>query len=166
MKYLLTLLFWYLFISILFSQSSDLFIPLDVQRAYDNGTRSYDGTVGNNYWINHTDYNIDVEFFPDSNMIVGSEEIIYHNESPDSLKVIIIRLYQNITKPGVVRNWSLPEYALTNGVAISKLRIQNNLIDLESNAVSISGTNMSVKLQNKLQPFLANELFLRFLVLQ
>ena len=152
MKYLLTLLSMFFFISVLLSQSSNLFIPLDVQKAYEKGTRSYNGTVGENYWINHTDYKIDVELIPDSNMIVGSEEITYYNESPDSLDEIVIRLYQNIAKPGVVRNWNIPQSMLTKGVEISRLKIQNNLIDLNSNRVRVSGTNMTVKLQNKLAP--------------
>ena len=152
MKSVLTFVSIFLFTSILFSQSSDLFIPLDVQNAYVEGTRSYDGTVTENYWVNHADYKIDVELIPDSNLIVGSEEIIYHNESPDSLHEIVIRLYQNITKPGVVRNWNIPESRLTEGVAISKLKIQNEQIDLTSDKVRISGTNMIVKLPNKLAP--------------
>jgi len=152
MKYLLTLLSLSLFTSVLSSQSSNLFIPLDVQKAYEKGTHSYDGTVGENYWINHTDYKIDVELIPDSNMIVGSEEIIYHNESPDSLDEIVIRLYQNITKPGVARNWNIPESRLNKGIEVNKLKIQNEIIDLHSHRVRISGTNMTVKLQNKLAP--------------
>ena len=40
----------------------------------------------------------------------------------------------------------------TKGVEISRLKIQNDLIDLNSNRVRVSGTNMTVKLQNKLAP--------------
>ena len=150
MKYVLILA---LFLSsILLSQSTNLFIPLEVQRAFENGTHSYDGTVGENYWINHTDYKIDVELFPDSNLIVGSEKIIYYNESPDSLTELIIRLYQNITKPGSVRNWNYPESALNNGMIINELKLQNKLIDLNSGSINISGTNMSVRIKNKLGP--------------
>ena len=97
----------------IFSQSSSLYIPRDVKKAYDNGTRTYNGTPGKNYWVNHTDYKISAELIPDSNIIVGSEKIVYHNESPDSLSEIVIRLYQNIAKPGVARNWSIPESMLT-----------------------------------------------------
>lgn len=152
MKYLLTLLFWSLFVSVLSSQSSNLFIPLDVQKAYEKGTRSYDGTVGANYWINHTDYTIDVELFPDDNLIVGSEKIIYHNESPNSLYEIIIRLYQNINKPGALRNRNVSKYSLNKGMIIKSLKLRNKEIDLNSNIVFFSGTNMSIKLNNKLSP--------------
>ena len=96
----------------IFSQNSNLFIPLDVLEAYENGTRTYDGTVSDNYWVNHTDYIIDVEFFPDSDLIVGSAKITYFNESPDSLSRIVLRLYQNIVKPGVVKDWNIPEELL------------------------------------------------------
>ena len=76
--------------SLLFSQQSKLFIPLDVQKAYENGTRSYDGNVTEEYWINRTDYKISAELIPDSNLIVGSEIITYYNESPDTLREIVI----------------------------------------------------------------------------
>jgi len=136
----------------IFSQSSSLYIPRDVKKAYDNGTRTYNGTPGKNYWVNHTDYKISAELIPDSNIIVGSEKIVYHNESPDSLSEIVIRLYQNIAKPGVARNWSIPESMLTKGVEISKLKVQDSLIEVNSKNARVYGTNMIVKLQNKLAP--------------
>lgn len=128
----------------LFSQSSSLFIPLDVRNAYTKGTRTYDGTVSNNYWINHTDYKIDVEFFPDSNLIVGTEKIIYFNESPDSLSKIVIRLYQNITKPGVVKNWNVPANLLDDGVEIKSLIVQGDSMKTDSESAKVDGTNLII----------------------
>ncbi len=152
MKHVFVITLILIFSTNIFSQSPSLFIPRDVRKAYEKGTRSYDGTVSEKYWINHNDYKIDAELIPDSNIIVGSEEIIFHNESPDSLSEIVIRLYQNITKAGVSRDRNIPESALTKGVEISKLKIQDSLIDVNSKYVRIFGTNMTVKLQNKLAP--------------
>ncbi len=134
------------------SQSSNLFIPRDVKKAYYNGTRTFNGTPGENYWLNHTDYKINTEFIPDSSLIIGSEKIVYHNESPDSLTEIVIRLYQNIHKPGVARDWSISESALTKGMEITKLKVQDSLVDINSRSVRVNGTNMTVKLKNILVP--------------
>lgn len=152
MRHTLVLIFVLASISTIFSQNSDLFIPIDVQKAYENGTRSYDGRVSENYWINHSEYKIDVELFPDSNLIIGSESVTYLNNSPESLSELVIRLYQNITKPGAKRDLNLYESALTKGIEITKLKIRDELITLPSKYVYISGTNMSIRLEKELPP--------------
>ena len=151
MKYFIVIL---LFINstLIFSQSSNLYMPLDIQKAYENGTRLYDGNIADNYWINHTDYKINVELKPDSNLLVGSASIKYFNESPDSLPNIVLRLYQNIYKPGSVRDWNVQDSYLGDGIIIHSLKLGNKTIDLNSKGVMIRGTNMIVKLDKKLAP--------------
>jgi DNA-binding ferritin-like protein (Dps family) len=134
----------------IFSQNSNLFIPLDVLEAYENGTRTYDGTVSDSYWVNHTDYNIDVELFPDSGLLVGSAKIKYFNQSPDSLSNLVIRLYQNILKPGSIRDWNMPEKYLGKGIEVLSINVLGKTIDLNSKDVNVSGTNMTLNLPNKL----------------
>jgi len=108
----------------LFSQNSKLYIPLDIQKAYNNGTRTFDGSVSEKYWINKTDYKIDVELFPDSSLLIGNAIIKYFNLSPDSLSKIVLRLYQNITKPGSIRDWNIPDDFTGNGMEILSLKIE------------------------------------------
>ncbi len=136
----------------LFSQNSNLFIPLDVIGAFENGTRTYDGTVSNSYWINSTDYNIDVELIPDSNLVLGFSRMIYHNNSPDTLKEIVIRLYQNIMKPGVTKDWNMPTEFLGNGMEIKSLIVRSDSLKINSKYARVSGTNMSIILDEKLLP--------------
>ena len=136
----------------IFSQNSSLYTPLDVLKAYDKGTRTFDGTVSDSYWINSTDYNIDVELIPDSNLVVGFSKMTYYNNSPDSLSEIVIRLYQNIMKPGVVKDWNIPATALGDGMIINSLLVDGNEIEVDSKYAIVSGTNMIVKPKNKLGP--------------
>ncbi len=136
----------------IFSQNSSLFIPLNILEAYENGTRTFDGTVSDSYWINRTDYRIDVEFFPDSNFIVGSAKIIYFNESPDSLSKIVLRLYQNIVKPGVVKNWNIPEKLLGDGMIVKSLLVRGDTLEVNSKQAKVHGTNMIIRLDEKLSP--------------
>ena len=65
-----------------YSQTSDLYIPRNIQKAYENGTRSYDGKPGPNYWQNGSDYKIKAEVNPETSILSGTETITYHNNSP------------------------------------------------------------------------------------
>ncbi|MBS1238328.1 MAG: Aminopeptidase [Deltaproteobacteria bacterium] len=91
-----------------FSLSQEkLFIPRNIQSAYEKGTRSPDGKPGSEYWQNSADYKIDVEVFLSTYQIIGKERITYYNNSPDSLKRIVLRLYPNIFKKGSTRDYSI-----------------------------------------------------------
>jgi hypothetical protein len=149
MKYIVAVILFLSSIN-LFSQSSSLYIPLDTKTAYEKGTRTYDGSVSDGYWINHSDYNINVELKPDSNLLVGSASIKYFNESPDSLSTIVLRLYQNIYKPGSVRDWNVQESYLGEGIKIHSLKIGDENIDVSSKRINITGTNMIITLEEKL----------------
>ena len=103
------------------AQNKGLYIPLNIKKSIDNGVRSMDGKPGPNYWINHSDYNINAELFPETSMLEGSETITYFNESPDTLKTLVIRLYQNIMKKGGVREFPVDTKDLTDGEDLKSL---------------------------------------------
>ena len=42
----------------LFAQQ-ELYMPRNIQSAYEEGTRSFNGMPGDNYWQNSSDYKID-----------------------------------------------------------------------------------------------------------
>ena len=78
-----------------------------------------DGRPGKNYWQNHGRYNITITATPPNNIIKGEETIVYTNNSPDSLRSPIVKLFLNIHKPGAPRNFGVgPDY-LTSGMKIS-----------------------------------------------
>jgi hypothetical protein len=79
-----------------FADAQQLFTTTNIQNAYENGTRSPDGKPGKNYWQNFADYNIKVSFDPSTQLLKGSETISYENNSPDTLKEVIIRLYPDL----------------------------------------------------------------------
>src|SRR6266511_344840 len=80
-------------------KAQDLYMPRDVQRAFKNETRSPDGRPGKNYWQNHGRYNITVTAMPPDRTIKGDEQITYINNSPDTLRNLVIKLILNIHKP-------------------------------------------------------------------
>lgn len=131
----------------LFPQNKSIFIPRDIQKAYEKGTRSYDGKPGPNYWVNHSDYKIKAELFPATREVKGSEEIIFYNESPDSLRQLVFRLYQDIMKKGSARDYSVSPSDLTDGVKIDTLIINGAGIDINSKERTAvrQGTNLIVR---------------------
>ncbi len=130
----------------LFGQD-DLFMPLNIKKAYENGTRNYDGTPGPNYWQNSSDYKSKVKIDPEKKMLYGSETITYYNNSPDTLKTLVIRLYQNIFKIGNARDFSTKKEAINDGVNLSKIFVNEEVVDTTSSITKrIRGTNINIKI--------------------
>ena len=108
--------------------SQQLFQSTEFNNAILNQTRTSTGKPGKNYWQNRGDYTIHVSFDPASNILSGSEIIKYYNNSPDTLKEFIIRLYPDLYKKGVTRLSEIDEKDLTEGVSIDSFQIGNELI--------------------------------------
>src|ERR1700722_18157893 len=80
-----------------------LYMPRDVQQAFAEGTRSPDGRPGGKYWQNTGRYTITMTALPPDRNIRGSEQIVYINNSPDTMRDPVIKLFLNIHKPGAPR---------------------------------------------------------------
>ena len=132
-----------------FPQSS-LYMPLNIKKAYNNETRSYDGRPGPNYWQNRSDYKIEVSIEPETRMLSGKEEIIYYNNSPNTLGQIVINLYQDINKYGNIRMRSLRKDALSDGVNIKNIEIDGAKVKKWNQ--QRYGTNLILYLPESLQP--------------
>ena len=152
MKRLILILFINSFLC--FSQTQKLYLPLDFQRAINNGTRTNSGIPGENYWQNNSNYKINVELLPDSSYLIGDGIITYYNNSPDSLNEIVIRLYQDIFKYGATRDWFFGKNFLNDGVKINYLIINGDSLDISKNSNDIrrGSTNTIVKLNDKIFP--------------
>lgn len=146
-----------LFIIVLITSTSfgsDLKMPKEIKKAYINQTRTYDGKPGSNYWQNFSEYNIKAEIEPKTRLLSGSEKIVYFNNSPDTLKNIVLKLYQDMYKKGAARNTELNSETVTDGVKLSKLIVDGNDLSLnvEDKIISYQGTNLIVKLASPLPP--------------
>ena len=130
--------------SVIFSQS--LYVPLEFQEAYENGTRSLDGKPGADYWQNHADYKIKANLNPQSGILSGSEEITYLNQSPDTLDKIVIRLYPNIYKKDAMRDFPYTSSDDQQGMKIQLLSAGKKNYDTSSDtSLEFSGTNLTIK---------------------
>jgi hypothetical protein len=136
-----------------FAQNESLRIPRDVQKLYDTQTRSIDGKPGAKYWLNRTSYQIEAELDPVSGKISGEERIVYQNNSPDTLKQLVIRLYPDILRKGGVRDFAVPPTALHDGVE-GTIFIGNDTLDFfdRSGRIVRNGTNLILKLNSPIMP--------------
>jgi hypothetical protein len=145
-KIITSILAVFLFSSIAFSQN--IFIPSEMKTAISNNTRSLDGKPGSGYWQNRSEYSITAEVNSFTKELKGKENITYHNNSPYDLNKLVIRLYQDFSKPGKSRDWEMDEKNFSKGVTITRLAINNTTIDLQSKDVSRPGTNLIANLKD------------------
>ena len=143
------------------SSKEDLYIPRNISFAYEKGTRSPDGKPGRHYWQNNSEYKIEAEFDPATKSLHGKCNITYQNNSPDTLKTIVFRLYQDIFKKGAARDGAFNPDGLTDGLIIHKLIAGNQTVDTDNKSEFIRfGTNAVLELQNYLHPNSSMDLFI------
>ncbi|MEQ1923058.1 MAG: M1 family metallopeptidase [Pyrinomonadaceae bacterium] len=108
-------------------------IPLtnSIQKAYRAGTRNTSGRPGANYWQLKTDFSINASLNPATQTITGNETITVHNNSPDKLDRIVLRLDHNIYRPRVPRGFSVPAET-TDGMVVTRIKINGVEVDLKS----------------------------------
>jgi len=114
------------------SFSQELYIPRDIQKAYDSGTRSKDGKPGRHYFQNRTNYKIEADFDPSTRILKGSEVIKYSNKSKYALKYIVVRLYHNIFKEGGIRGREVDPDDTNHGMKITEITIKGKKCDFET----------------------------------
>ncbi len=125
-------------------------LPVNIAAAYTKQTRSANGDPGKNYWQNYADYGIKINFDPITRLLQGEETIDYTNNSPDSLKQIVFKLYPNLYKKGNIRLMPINEADVTEGVSIDSL--QMNGASLTGRQRRVNGTNMNINLPKALIP--------------
>lgn len=137
---------------IITSAQAELIIPKGNAVALDKHTRQKDGNPGSNYWQNTSDYFIKASIDVKNKILSGQEKVIYANNSPDSLKTIVVRLYQDIFKKGANRNSivAINPLDVNDGVNVKNLRVNNAEMDLA--LIKREGTLMFIRLKEKLPP--------------
>ena len=110
-------------------------VPLTnaIRRAHDAGTRDMTGRPGKNYWQLQTDYAINARLDPPTQTITGNETITLHNNSPQPLAEVFLRLDHNIYRGLVPRGGSVPAEN-TEGMVITKISVNGEAVDLAAPA--------------------------------
>lgn len=134
------LLIWSLLVAVLAAGQTELPMPLDFKSLYEKGTRSLDGHPGNLYWQNSGVYDIQVHFTPTTRLVSGTESIVYTNNSPDTLREIVFKLYPNIYKTGSPRLMTMSPPDVNSGVALENIAV--NGVVQDAGRARVDGTNM------------------------
>ena len=121
--------------------SQQLPVPRNIQAAFSKQTRSRDGRPGKNYWQNKASYDLKMNFDPSTRLLNGEETISYSNNSPDTLKQLVFKLYPNLYKKGVPRQSRISPEDEGEGMIIDSAWINNKLY---SGRPNIDGTNMTI----------------------
>ena len=148
--------------SMLSAQNTSLYMPSVFQKAYEKGTRSWDGNPGPNYWQNRAKYTIKAEYDPATKLISGKETVVYKNNSQDTIPYLITKILQNVYKKGYARDVEVPENLITKGVYIGKFVVNGKTYykdnepvteDIPPYFVQEFGTNLVVVLRdNPIKP--------------
>ncbi len=135
-----------------FAQNSDIYISPNFKAIYDGDTRSYDGKPGKNYWQNRADYKINVELDTETNELTGSEVIKFYNNSPDTLRRLYIKLFQDLYRKGTILDFPIGPADLHEGTEISLMKINGVEINL-AGSIDRRTTNLTVtKLPENIAP--------------
>ncbi|HEX6746797.1 MAG TPA: M1 family metallopeptidase [Longimicrobium sp.] len=112
--------------------AAQLYMPRTVRQAYANGTRSPDGRPGPRYWQNRARYDITVTAAPPDRTVRGTEQIVYVNNSPDTLSTVVVKLFLNIHRPGAPRNGGASDAYLTPGIQIDRFAVNGAAVPLQN----------------------------------
>ena len=107
----------------------DVPLPNPIRKAFAAGTRDFSGRPGPNYWQLQTDFTINVRLDAPAKTLFGSETILIHNNSPDELDRIVLRLDHNIFRAQAQRGASVPAEA-TDGMVVTRIAIDGVEVDL------------------------------------
>ena len=107
----------------------DVPITNTIRRAFDAGTRDSTGRPGPNYWQLQTDFVINAKLDPATQTITGTETITVHNNSPQDLTSISLRLDHNIFRANVPRGSWVPA-EITDGMVLTSLAVNDEAVDL------------------------------------
>lgn len=135
-----------LFLGLLQAGAQTLTMPPEIQKAYDNGTRSLSGKPGKNYWQNHGRYTIFLTVIPPGNTISGVEQITYTNNSPDTLRSLNMKLIMNVHRSGGRRGSG----DTSAGIRVDEIMIRGVKTPWDNNEAIT--TNQMVNLSEPLMP--------------
>lgn len=129
--------------------AQELYMPRNIKAAYQKGTRSMNGNPGANYWQNHGRYTMDIKVDAETKVVSGQEEIVYSNNSSDTLKTLVIRFVNNLHKATSPRGGAVSEDFLTSGLNISSFSVDGETYKVDSKNW---GTVGNVRLKKPLNP--------------
>jgi hypothetical protein len=91
----------------------------------------------NNYWQQHVDYKMEVTMDVNTYKYKGTQELIYENNSPDTLKKVFYHLYNNAFQPGSEMDARLKAIKDPDARMVTKTKNADGTITKESRISSL-----------------------------
>jgi len=98
-----------------------------IRRAHAAGTRDSTGRPGRNYWQLWTDYKISARLDSATSTVSGRETVSFRNNSDSAMTSIVLRLDQNIFRPGTPNAGGVD--LVTDGMKITRLVVNGQTLD-------------------------------------
>ena len=99
-----------------------------IRRAHAAGTRDSTGRPGRNYWQLWTDYKITARLDSATSTVSGRGTLTFRNNSDSAMRVIVLRLDQNIFRPGTPNAGGVD--LVTDGMKVTKLVVNGQTLDV------------------------------------
>lgn len=119
--------------------------------------RAADGNTGPAYWQNAASYKLHASLDQNLNIIKGTEDIIYTNNSPDELEILWMQLDQNIFKAdsrtmvmAKYKGSRFSDWKATQGFVIKSVKIKDSTQEY-SPELLVNDTRMRLKLKKSLK---------------
>jgi hypothetical protein len=122
-------------------------------RAVEQGTRTRTGRPGPKYWQQFADYKLQATLDAATKKLSGQATVTYYNRSPDTLRVVVFHLYQDLFAPNGIRNEGVP---ITGGIQLTRVVAQGRTLAEATNDTSAAyqrfATVMYIRLAEPLLP--------------
>ena len=99
-----------------------------IRRAHAAGTRDSSGRPGRNYWQLWTDYKITARLDSATSTVSGRETLSFRNNSDSAMRTIVLRLDQNIFRPGTQNAGGVD--LITDGMKVTRLVVNGQTLDV------------------------------------
>ncbi len=147
---------WFIFV-VFASAGQSLYMPVEFQKAYENGTRKMDGSVSPSYTQNRSEYKIKATVDPNNRILKGEANITYHNNNVDTIRNPTFHTYHDYYKPTSRKagffNRGENSFADHKGMVIEKVLVNGVAVDLTDEEQAVyGGTNYTIRLKNPLPP--------------
>src|SRR5690606_5356368 len=125
-----------------------------IRRAVERGTRPDTSRPGPAHSQQRVEYRIEAELAPAAAAVHGEQAVGYRTNPPDTLRSILLHLYQNAFSPGVQRVRRVP---ITGGteirrVAVNDVEVRPGRPAAGAASYRIDGTLMWIDLARPLLP--------------
>jgi hypothetical protein len=123
-----------------------------------------DGRPGASYWQNRTDYDINVRFDPLSGLLEGTETIDYFNNSPDTLRRLVLNVIPNYYRRGSARDYVIDPADAGEGLTFDAVSVAGADLDL-SNPTDAGAERSAVQPPGKVSAWYETDNGLKFIIL-